>query len=520
MSKKSKLSLITPKTSEKLRYSFFHKDGDISYLKKLGLINERIELTDDGKKVFSFYPFYGKGEERREYFPSSIFSYIFTLVLDDELQYKKSTSYPNLSTLFPSYDEKELSYFINLILSSLVKINVLYIEDDKYRAKTNVIKEFMDLETIDRVTYLLSPLLDSDLVSVKKALSLVRYINSLSINDWKRVEDEIFFLTSLRLNWDILIKCFLLTQKDNALTSTILEEKKEDKAVVGSDFSITYSIFNDSRIFFFASPIRMESIREWLITKSSIKRALDNNYTKDEIISYLESIAIFPINTTVISRISDWVDEYKAIEITNCTLLTVSQRYIPLFSLPDILEYVIQSPLPGYYIMKSEGEKKWRKALSSYGIEMLPSTKGNKFSKEREEVTLSPIPPVYPLPEKREVPFCEEEFNALLSKTKNELERKLVLFNLAFSYPISYTLIDGLDYTKKKKEAEKAILSSSSLVIVDIALNYYFVKPNRIVDDTLYTDSGECLISKIWRIGICDNVILEKDLNPLDSDSL
>ena len=170
--------------------------------------------------------------------------------------------------------------------------------------------------------------------------------------------------------------------------------------------------------------------------------------------------------------------------------------------------------------MKSEDEKKWRKALSSYGIEMLPVTKGNKFSKERKEVTLSPIPPVYPLPEKREVPFCEEEFNALLSKTKNELERRLVIFNLAFSYPISYTLIDGLDYTKKKKEAEKAILSSSSLVIVDIALNYYFVKPNRIVDDTLYTDSGECLISRIWSIGICDNVILEKDLNPLDSDSL
>lgn len=520
MSKKSKLCLITPQTAEMLRYTFFHKDGNISYLKKLGLIDEKIELTDDGKKVFSFYPFYGKGEERREYFPSSIFSYIFTLVLDDELQCKKSTSYPNLSQLFPSYNEKELCYFINIILSSLLKINVLYIEDDKYKAKTNVIKEFMDLELIDQLTYVLSPLLDSDLISVKKALSLVRFINSLSIADWKRVEDEIFYLTSLRLNWDILIKCFLLTKKEELLTSTIIEEKKEDKAVIGSDFSITYSLFNDSRIFFFASPVRMENIREWLITKSSIKRALDNNYTKEEILSYLQSIAIFPISTTITSRISDWVDEYKAIEITNCTLLTVAERYIPLFSLPDILEYVVSSPLPGYYIMKSEDEKKWRKALSSYGIEMLPSTKGNKFSKERKEVTLSSLPPFSTLPEKREEPFDEEEFNALLYKAKNELERKLILFNLAFNYPISYSLIDGLDYTKKKKEAEKAILSSSSLVIVDINENYFFVRPNRITGDTLYTDKGECLISKIWKIGICDNVILEKDSNPLDSDNL
>lgn len=107
-----------------------------------------------------------------------------------------------------------------------------------------------------------------------------------------------------------------------------------------------------------------------------------------------------------------------------------------------------------------------------------------------------------------------------VSKAKNELEKRLILFNLAFNYPISYSLIDGLDYTKKKKEAEKAILSSSSLVIVDINEHYFFVRPNRITNDTLYTDKGECLISKIWKIGTCDSVILEKDSNPLDSDNL
>ena len=68
------LGLITPSNTDKLRFFILNNEGEREFLQKLGLIDRYSKLSKRGLKVFSFYPFYGSGEEKQMDYPFNIFS--------------------------------------------------------------------------------------------------------------------------------------------------------------------------------------------------------------------------------------------------------------------------------------------------------------------------------------------------------------------------------------------------------------------------------------------------------------
>ena len=510
------LGLITPSNTDKLRFFILNNEGEREFLQKLGLIDRYSKLSKRGLKVFSFYPFYGSGEEKQMDYPFNIFSLLFSLGPEGRL---KNSHFQSLllSKYFPLFEKDRIENLFSIFLESSIKLKIVYIYEGEYRINRENLFSFTSLTLIDRLSYILSLKLDKKPEEVKKALSLLEKVNGLKKADYSRVEEEIERLTSVRLQIELLRTFFLISENEELLTARSLTPSMERKIIFSNDFTITIEGYEDSNIYLIATPLVLSNVSQWVIDRVSIKKALDLGLSEDEIFAIISSYPTSEINCTVKERIKEWIDGYNSIKISHSTLIRVNERYYPIFSLPELKKYILYSPCLGFYVMDEEREDEWRKLLLSYGLE-IGKTMGREYKNKEEKVSFTPLKAFFNYPLKRAISFNSTLYNELLKKAKSEYERRLIRTNLALIKEFRES-VDGLEYTKKIEQIKEAIKDGEALVVEDINQKQYFLMPFKTEGDILYSSLGYALISRIWKLRRENSIILERDLNPLDSDS-
>lgn len=519
--KDKELSLLGEDIAQDLTAAYIGDVDDTAILTSLGLLDDGQKLTKEGLKILSAYPFLGNGKGGRKHYPSFIFAFLLSLSQSLPSPVFNSTFFRKESflKLFPSVEVEAVPRMAYLTAKAMESLCLF-----APGGLVNVEKadDFMSLSLIDRVSHILFTLTSGSREDIKKALSVISLIDGIESDKLERIAASLKAYSSLRPDWELLFDLGLLYEENGLVyASDLSEDESEDETyTLSSDYTITYSGREDTDIYLIAEPL-MESRNtvQWLITRASIKKAFDMGLSYDVIMEILDEYSSFPIPSSITDQIKSWGREYHMVRIVRGTVVIVDERYSSLFTLPGVKEHIIEKLGEKAYLMESGEISSWRNALTSYGVTMLGTVEGPEFAAEKEEENrwaynyiCYPLCSFPSIPLRREIPFDEIAYNALLNAASDEWERLLVESHLVFSKGgiKAYSFVDGLEYNLKHALIQGAVKDGKALVIRNIDDTLRFIIPLKLDGDILETDEGEIEVSKIWKVTSIMKEVIEK----------
>ncbi len=503
----TELSLLGRDITEELMLAHTGAPVDTALLSSLGLIDGG-NVTENGWKVLSAYPFFGEGKGGRRHYPSLIFAFLLSLSRSLPSPFYDSPFFrkEGFVKLFPSVERGVISHAAYLCAKAMESLRLFTPEGLLNRELT---RAFMSLSLIDRLSYVISALTETETENMKKALLLISLIDGLERDNLPKIEKAVKAYSSITPDWTLLTGLGLIYEENGLVYASVLEstESGDDLYTLSSDYFLTYSGSSDRDIYLIAEPVtESENTVQWRITRDSIKRAFDMDLTYDEITGILEDYSSYPLPPSIPEQIKSWEREYNLVKVVRGTVVIVEERYSSLFSLPEVEKYIIEKLGDHSYLMDSAKSDEWRYSLSSYGVTMLGATKGPGFATVTQRPKFHdmcyPLKDYHPVPLKREIPFDEEAYRKLLEEARDEWERLLVRSHLVFSKNgmSAYTFTDGLEYSAKRTLIQNAVRDGKALVIKNTDESFCFVVPLRLDGDTLTTDGGDIAVSKIWKV--------------------
>lgn len=506
MMDRRKLSLLDDKVTERLMRKVVNPGNEDDLLYAIPLLDKDGKINADGRKILSAYPYFGSGDSTPVPFPSIIFA--FVLALPEEMEHKRDP----ISSCFLNEERKDVIKLSELLYKAYKKEGIIKKDGE---IELSSARSFISLSIPDRLSYILSSLLDKDERDMKKALGYISYVNGLEKNKLDSLVDDINASLHLDLTLELLEDLALVKEDNGLYTSRLLEKEESGPYTVSSDMTLTYPGDRDDEIYLIAAPLLSDKkTKRWTITKSSIKRALDSTLTPSDIRAVLSSYSSYPLPDNIMSNIESWEREYNRVKIVRGTVVTVDDGLSPLFDTDGIKEYIIEKLSPSSFLLESSGEDKWMKKLEDYGIVMLPKPKGVEFEvKEVEEKkAFSPLPPLTLLPTKRDIEWDKKEEEEYRASITNPFERLLMNEHLVFSHSdmLAYEERDGLEYQEKRELIHEALKDGSPVVIVDIKGKYRLVNPVALDGDILSTTDREYCVSSLWKVQEAPGVIRKK----------
>lgn len=515
------LSLLGPDVTEELLLTHLGANTDAELLRELGLITDGNEISPSGWKVLSAYPFFGNGEGKRRPYPKMLFSFLLSLSSSLPSPFFDSPFFrkDGFVNLFPTIERKKISRMAYLVGKAMYSRN-LFTKDglvDRNRADA-----FMSLSLHDRMSYILASVSDSNMDDASRALSLVECILGLEKEKLPRVKKAIEAYSGIALDMDLLSQIGLIYEDENGLISSRSLEERDEMGedtvyTLSSDYTVTYNGGRDRDIYLIAEPVTADAnTTQWLISKDSVRKALDATLTSDDIIRILHEYSSYGVSDTITEQIRSWEREYNQVRIIRGTVVITEERFSSLFSLPGIKEHIIEKLGERAYLFDSASSPDWRAALESYGVVMLGTTKGPEFYFEspsyRVYDTCYPLKKYREIPRHREIRFDRTSYEKLLGEAKDTWEKVLVKSHLVFSPSgmRSYSFVDGLEYNAKKELIRDAVKDGKAIVMGDTEGNYSFCIPLKIDGDTVTTDRGEKEISKIWKVSSAPKSVVRK----------
>ena len=515
------LSLLGPDVTEELLLTHLGESRDEELLRELGLITDGNEVTPSGWKVLSAYPFFGNGEGRHLPYPRMLFSFLLSLSSSLPSPFFDSPFFrkDGFVNLFPTMDRKKISRMAYLVGKAMYSRN-LFSKDglvDRERAAS-----FMSLSLHDRMSYILAAINGDNAEDASRALSLVECIRGLGKDKLDKVKTAIRAWSGIDIDMELLSQIGLIYEdEDGLIYSRSLEETDENGEdivyTLSSDYTVTYNGGRDRDIYLIAEPVTADAnTTQWLISKDSVKKALDCTLTSDDIIKILHEYSSYGVNETIAEQIKSWEREYNQVRVIRGTVVITEERFASLFSLPGIKEHIIEQLGERAYLFDSSSSPDWRAALESYGVNMLGTTKGPEFyfesSSYRVYDTCYALKKHRPLPRRREIRFDRAGYEKLLGEAKDTWEKVLVKSHLVFSHTgmSAYSFVDGLEYNAKKELIRDAVKDGNAIVTEDTDGNYSFFIPLKTDGDTVTTDRGEMAISKIWKVSAAPKSVVRK----------
>ncbi len=513
----TELSLLGTDITEDLLLAHLGDEEDTTLLSRHGLIDGG-NVTQNGWKILSAYPFFGEGKGGRKHYPALIFAFLLSLSRSLPSPFYDSPFFrkEGFLKLFPSLERGKISHAAYLSAKAMERLRLFTPEGLVDRELT---RAFMSLPLLERLSYVASSLTDTAPENMKKALSLIFLIDGLEREKLPEIEKAVIVYSSITPDWVLLEKLGIIYEENGLIYASVLEESEseDDIFTLSSDYTITYSGTSDRDIYLIAEPVAESgNTVQWRITRDSIKRAFDMDITYDEIISILGEYSSYPVPPSIPDQIKSWEREYNLVKVVRGTVVIVEERYSSLFSLPEVEKYIIEKLGDHSYLMDSAKSDEWRYALTSYGVNMLASTKGPRFDPVSQRSKFHdmcyPLKECHPIPLRREIPFDEEAFRKLRSEARDDWERFLVSSHLVFSRSgmSAYTFTDGLEYSAKRTLIQNALRDGKALVIKNTDDSIRFVVPLKIDGDTLTTDSGDVAVSKIWKVTAVMKAALKK----------
>lgn len=520
--KDKELSLLGEEIAQDLTAAYLGDVDDTALLTSLGLLEDGHTVTKEGLKILSAYPFLGEGKGGRKHYPSFIFAFLLSLSQYLPSPVFNSTFFRKESflKLFPSVEGETVPRMAYLTAKAMERL-CLFTPDGL--VNIDKVDDFMSLSLIDRISHILFTLTSGTREDIKKALSVITLIDGIESDKLDRIAASLKAYSSLRPDWELLFDLGLLYEENGLVYACDLSEDDsgDETYTLSSDYTITYSGREDTDIYLIAEPL-MESRNtvQWLLTRASIKKAFDMGLSYDVIKEILDEYSSFPVPSSITDQIKSWEREYRMVRIVRGTVVIVDERYSSLFTLPGVKEHIIEKLGEKAYLMESEEISSWRNALTSYGVTMLGTVEGPEFAVEKKEeetrwaynyicyslCSFASIPP------RRQIPYDEKAYNALLGAASDEWERLLVESHLVFSVSgiKAYSFVDGLEYNLKHALIQSAVKAGTGLVIKDLDDRYHFVIPIRLDGDILETDEGDIEVSKIWKVTSVMKDVIEK----------
>lgn len=519
--KDKELSLLGEEITKDLTAAYLGNASETALLTSLGLIEDGQRITKEGLKILSAYPFLGDGKGVKKHYPSFIYAFLLSLSQSLPSPVFNSTFFRKESflKLFPAVEGERVSRMGYLTAKAMERLRLF-----TPGGLVNIEKadDFMSLSLIDRVSHILFSLASGSREDIKKALSIITLIDGLERDKLGLIAASLKAYSSVSPDWELLFDIGLLYEENGLVYASDLSEDEsgDETYTLSSDYTITYSGKCDRDIYLIAEPL-MESRNtvQWLITRASIKKAFDMGLSYDVIMEILDDYSSFPVPSSIADQIKSWEREYRMVRTIRGTVVIVDERYSPLFTLPGVKEHIIEKLGEKAYLMDSGETSAWRNALTSYGVTMLGTVEGPFFAAGNEEedrwhynYICYPLCSFPSIPLRREIPFDEKAYNALLNAASDEWERLLVESHLVFSLGgiKAYSFVDGLEYNLKHALIQGAVKDGKALVIRNIDDTLRFVIPLKLDGDRLETDEGEIEVSKIWKVTSVMKDVIEK----------
>lgn len=500
------LSLLNSETRTNLLNSYLELSRPSVKLIKLGLFTKD-GITEMGKKVLSPYPLFGKERKEVENYPMSLILSIISLINLKKIP-KKSENYfrsEEYIAIFPSIEEEALFSFSSLIINSFIKLKLVFINSDNYFAlRSEMILSFLSLSYLDRLSYILSSLSSLDNEEAKKIIYYSSFVSALSRKDFLSIP---FFQKSETL-LPLLKSLFILKEENELLYGNKIEQENgEEEGYISSDLLLTLSKLREEKLVLFSSPVKVDRMEQYIISKESIKCAFDLGFTPSSILSSLSTVNK-NIPSFLKEKIELWWEEWNMISFSRSLILKVDERYDALFSSSLFSSFILSHPQKGLFIIDYKKEEEMREKMKELSLFFPSITSGPLFYEEEKEV-LSPINATYSQLTYPEIIFDEKKYNALLDSSKNKLEYILLRNNMIFSHSSfsSLSFSDGLDYQKKEELIKEGKKSNKTLcyMLLDEELHFLQLSEEVVSDkNILYTKDSTIDISKIWKLWILD----------------
>lgn len=501
------LSLLNSETKTNLLNSYLEFSKPNKKLIKLDLFREE-GITERGKKVLSPYPLFGKEREKIESYPMSFLLSIVSLINLKKIPQKSETFFRSeeYRAIFLSLEEDLLFSFSTLVLNSFIKLKLISLNSDNYFSlEREMILSFLSLSYLDRLSYILSSLSSMTEEEAKKVIYYSSFVSALN-------EREFFSIPFFQKEEKLLplLKSLLIIEEENGLLygKRIEKENEEEEGYISSDLLLTFTRLREEKIVFFSSPVKIDRMEQYLISKESIKGAFDFGFTTSTILSSLRNINR-DVPSFLIEKIELWWEEWNMISLSRSLLLSVDERYEELFSSSLFSSFVLSHPKKGLFIIDYKKERELREKMKELSLFFPSITTGPLFSEEEKEV-LSPIATTYfILNTSSEIKFDEKRYNELLNSSKSKLEYILLKNNMIFSHSSlsSLSFADGLDYQKKEELIKEGKKTNKSLCYLFLDEELHFIELNEeavISKNKLYINNKTIDISKIWKLWILD----------------
>ena len=468
-------------------------------------------LSEAARLAISSHPLFGKGKEHG-IFPECFFP---MLIASGEGKEAEAIA----SSAFPSLGKAESARLLQPIFNAF---EALSIREDPGRAAA-----FLSLPYTSRIAYILSP---SDTIMRERAVSAIELaagISALDAEEEEEAEDLIRKASGFdRFSFFELENLQVLYRKEGRLYG-----RKEDRTpfslVAASDFSVIVQGHCPIAIYMFAEPRKAGIVSEWMITQSSIRKALLSGLSSSDIISMLRQASQETIPVSVESRIASWEELLTSVRGQEAIMLTVSERAERLMNaLSDKLEgHIIAHPQQGLFLMRPDTAWQWTGILASIGLDMLGTISLEKEERHISDIELGEIKAARTLPEEREVPFDSARRNALLSSA-DPYRRALILSGIIYrddqETPQLKDVVLGLDYQEKKRLIAHSISHSSKVYAEFVGGSVIIAKAERSEKEGYTILNGrEIEIAKIWKTALLPISIASITyLCPSDSDNL
>ena len=489
----------------------------------------KLHVGEKGMKAVSLFPLLGTKAKRRPY-PEAFIPFLLSAVASSTLQsgrWQKMITSDFFTALFPGIEKERIAGAAVKAMDRLLKLGIADDSEGEIRLRRPEAESFMRLTEEERLALIIKEGCEHNREERERTalyIHLALLLSGISEDRIEKYLDLIAFLSGTAVPEEDLFLFSILDENDGIISGREFPGKR-DTLAVSSDFSITYTGTSPGEIYLYASPIMTDSITEWKLTKSSLKAAFSLDMTPDDVRASLSELSSFPLPDTLYPRISGWFSSFSSLHADRVLLLTADERNARIIdALPTLRIHIIGKIGDNLFLMNTETEPLWRRALENAGFDMLGPTSGPHFEKTMADENKLPPRSFNPpeIREEREIAFSEEQAKMLSDSTADPLRKILILsgFIVAEAQPTpSIDTVNGLYYQEKLRLIHSAITEGKKLYAEFVDGSVLVGKAERTDEERISVNGHLIEIARIWRTAILPKGIKDLELHPSDNDS-
>ncbi len=181
----------------------------------------------------------------------------------------------------------------------------------------------------------------------------------------------------------------VLPGEDEAKTG-FMRQKGEPPLIVQPNFVLTLKPWTALETALptalIAELVQLDIYPRYELKKESFLRGIENGYTADEIVDYLERNSNTRLPQNIAFSLDQWEREFSNVTLYEGFVLTVEKEMQKIIEHSDALQPYIKATLaPGVYLLSHEEKSEWSRVLLEMGIRYLVFKSGSDGVAKKEQ---------------------------------------------------------------------------------------------------------------------------------------